>query len=129
MSPIPHVWTYCQNCPHTVWRKIDWQKISSFRPPECVQSTASLPHTLGSATRVIHLLRRVGSYCPSGARQRAPKSMPASPTSRAAEDEKTVLLPLSLICMHRLSYSHIYTSLPLSTLGTHVVFYALLQSE
>ena len=34
--------------------------------------------------------QRDGSSCPSRARKRAQKSMPASPTSRASEDEKTV---------------------------------------
>ena len=34
--------------------------------------------------------QRDGSSCPSRARKRAPKSMPASPASRAPEDEKTV---------------------------------------
>ena len=34
--------------------------------------------------------QRYGSSCPSGARKRAPKSMPASPASRASEDDETV---------------------------------------
>ena len=34
--------------------------------------------------------QRDGSSCPSRARKRAPKSMPASPAGHASEDEKTV---------------------------------------
>jgi hypothetical protein len=37
--------------------------------------------------------QRDGSSCPSRARKRAPKSMPASPAGHASEDEKTVFSP------------------------------------
>ena len=45
--------------------------------------------------------QRDGSSCPSRARKRAQKSMPASPASRASEDEKTVfeMLIMSVCCL------------------------------
>jgi hypothetical protein len=40
--------------------------------------------------------QRDGSSCPSRARKRAPKSMPASPAGHASEDEKTVFRDVRL---------------------------------
>ena len=50
---------------------------ASATPPRAFHSSDSPP-------------QRDGSSCPSRARKRAPKSMPASPAGHASEDEKTV---------------------------------------
>ena len=41
--------------------------------------------------------QRDGSSCPSRARKRAPKSMPASPASRASEDDETVFVVVGAV--------------------------------
>ena len=40
-------------------------EILSFMPPECVQSTTSLPHTLGPSTQVIHHLKEMDHLAPA----------------------------------------------------------------
>ena len=94
-QPIP-ISTFCQNCPRLSGGKTIDRNLELQATRVCAVNCFSATHS-----RTLHPSdsppQRDGSSCPSRARKRAPKSMPASPASRASEDDETVLKAVALL--------------------------------
>ena len=84
-------------------------EILSFRPLECVQSIASLPHTLGPSTQVIHHLKEMDHLAPAE---------PASAPRRACQlappvaPRRTTKLFSTILPYYHINIGHLTCRLP-----------------